>query len=535
MEAIEAFGLSMYDVVHMIELEGRGISVGADSISARGLQEFSLNLDDDYVTVETVTRFAFDERNNRVLRTVTGDEESYAVAYTYDLNNRLLEKVRTGDEPAVTTFTYDRNGNQLTQTADGHTKTLIYDVFNHLVRVEREGMIAVYAYRADGLRVNKTVNGHTTTHVWDRGSIILELNGSGAVMNRFSRGVGHLIRSYHHGFYLFNARTDVVQRVDIDGSILHTYRYDAFGNQLSEDEVNTNPFRFAGEYYDFETGFIYLRARFYNPAIGRFISEDPHWTIRNMQFGDVPLMRHGRMLPNRLAIMQAGNLFLFALNNPVRFIDPSGLHVLDSLQDLGRGLRDGFVAHYQNLVHVVTNPVDTVVGIVDAFIDDPLGMYLQTTILSPMNPITGPLVIGHEIASADGAYETGFVIGGYLGQASTVAVGYGVGKGLGAAAKKIEPVIRSMTVDDILAGAVHTNTTRSGVQNWVSSTRGMDAARTHFDALNPTNVRTMSNGTIVGNLADGRAVNIHPGSSVGGAPTLEIFNRSTGVRIKIRY
>jgi len=88
--------------------------------------------------------------------------------------------------------------------------------------------------------------------------------------------------------------------------------YDAFGNQLNGDETNTNPFRFAGEYYDWETGFIYLRARFYNPALGRFISEDPHWTISNMQ-------------SSVEAILQSGNLFVYCGNDPVNRIDPSGL------------------------------------------------------------------------------------------------------------------------------------------------------------------------------------------------------------------
>ena len=107
-------------------------------------------------------------------------------------------------------FTYDRNGNQLTQTTGSDTKTLTYDAFNHLVRVESSGMVAVYAYRADGLRHSKTVNGHRTTHIWERGSIIPELNPANAVVNRFSRGLGYLINSYHHGFYLFNVRGDVV-------------------------------------------------------------------------------------------------------------------------------------------------------------------------------------------------------------------------------------------------------------------------------------------------------------------------------------
>ena len=150
------------------------------------------------------------------------------------------------------------------------------------------------------------------THVWNFGSIVLERNASGAVVNRFHRGVGHLISSDHHGYYLFNVRGDVIQRVDSAGNVIHTYRYDAFGNEQNQDEVNTNPFRFAGEYYDFETGFIYLRARFYNPVLGRFISEDPFWTIHNMQ-------------SNTAAIIQSSNLYMYCMHNPVRFVDPSGL------------------------------------------------------------------------------------------------------------------------------------------------------------------------------------------------------------------
>ena len=103
-------------------------------------------------------------------------------------------------------------------------------------------------------------------------------------------------------------------------------------DKINQDTINTNPFRFAGEYYDFETGFIYLRARFYNPAIGRFISEDPHWNIRNMQFGDNPVTRNGRQVPDSLAIMQAGNLYMYCIHNPVRWIDPSGLILQEHLQ-----------------------------------------------------------------------------------------------------------------------------------------------------------------------------------------------------------
>jgi len=119
-------------------------------------------------------------------------------------------------------------------------------------------------------------------------------------------------------------------------NILFTYQYDGFGNlinpfdstggviqgsnnqtcQAYEDwnnnlEQNTNPFRFAGEYYDWSTGTYYLRARHFNPRTGRFTQADPFWGIHNMQAGTA-------------SILQSGNLFAYTMNNPVMWNDPSG-------------------------------------------------------------------------------------------------------------------------------------------------------------------------------------------------------------------
>ena len=173
---------------------------------------------------------------------------------------------------------------------------------------------------------------------------MLEQNASGAVFNRFDRSShGQLIRSEHHGFYLFNARGDVVQRVDVQGVILHTYRYDkAFGVEQNPNVNNTNPFRFAGEYYDRETGTIYLRARNYNPRTGRFTQPDPHWNIGNMIFGSDPVRWNERLSdplglntytlkPDIHAIMQSGNLYVYCINNPIMFIDPSGEAIITTL------------------------------------------------------------------------------------------------------------------------------------------------------------------------------------------------------------
>ena len=76
------------------------------------------------------------------------------------------------------------------------------------------------------------------------------------------------------------------------------YTYDAFGNQ-TEASGDTNPFRYSGEYYDEETGLIYLRARYYDSGVGAFVSEDP--------------ARDGL------------NWYVYANNNAINFFDPFGL------------------------------------------------------------------------------------------------------------------------------------------------------------------------------------------------------------------
>ena len=101
----------------------------------------------------------------------------------------------------------------------------------------------------------------------------------------------------------------------------------AFGVELNPNSSNTNPFRFAGEYWDHIAQTYYLRARNFDPRVGRFTSPDPHWGIHNMIFGDSPTLRNNRNMPSIHAIIQAGNLYVYTINNPVRWVDSSGLMI----------------------------------------------------------------------------------------------------------------------------------------------------------------------------------------------------------------
>ena len=276
-----------------------------------------LTLESDDLTGVT-RQYTYDARGNRSRMMVTGTQV-YTVDYQYDMNNRLTRETRTGSGADVTTYTYDRNGNQLTRVSGGVTETSTYNAWNQLIRVVSSGMTVDYRYRPDGLRLSKTVNGVLTTHVWDGMHIVLELNASRQVVNRFIRG-RRLIRSDHHGWYVYNARGDVVQLVICSGVVLRTYRYTAFGIEIRITEnggvgsTDTNPFRFGGMYWDSHTQTYMTPNRHFNPRIGRWTQPDPFWGIHNMQ---------------RCAwsIVQAGNLYVFGINNPVMFIDPTGLFI----------------------------------------------------------------------------------------------------------------------------------------------------------------------------------------------------------------
>ncbi|WP_083878393.1 RHS repeat-associated core domain-containing protein [Acetivibrio cellulolyticus] len=103
---------------------------------------------------------------------------------------------------------------------------------------------------------------------------------------------------------MFNGHGDVEQLTDTSGGVIKGYDYDEFGNERNIDANDANPFRYCGEYYDKETGTIYLRARYYNPATGRFITEDSYW---------------GEDI-DPLSL----NLYTYTENNPICYLDPSG-------------------------------------------------------------------------------------------------------------------------------------------------------------------------------------------------------------------
>lgn len=148
-----------------------------------------------------------------------------------------------------------------------------------------------------------TENGKSITFLFHNGEILTECDGDSMPIKRHLRGFGL------SGVEDISTGTNYAYHQDKQGSTAYVtgttgetenlYSYDEFGNILESREDITNRILYTGQQYDQETGQYYLRARYYNPVIGRFTQED---TYR----GD------------------GLNLYAYCDNNPVMYYDPSG-------------------------------------------------------------------------------------------------------------------------------------------------------------------------------------------------------------------
>lgn len=156
-----------------------------------------------------------------------------------------------------------------------------------------------YTYGADGLRLSKTVDGVRTDYIWDGGKLVAEISGGQIQTHFYGMGLIASRTNNTNDYYLIDGHGDVTQVISENGALVYTAYYDAFGNITSATGSYTPHFRYCGEYYDTETGWYYLRNRYYSPITGRFLTEDP--------------ARDGL------------NWYTYCGNNPVAFVDPWGL------------------------------------------------------------------------------------------------------------------------------------------------------------------------------------------------------------------
>jgi len=190
------------------------------------------------------------------------------------------------DSKGSTSYTYDSNGNTKTKADSTGTTQYTWDFQNRLTQVTLPGTAGTAAFQYDsfGRRIQKafTVNSVTTTtnYLYDGSNVIEEVDTGGSQVARYSQGVGvdqpvSMTRSGVTGFYEADGLGSITSLTNSAGSTTDTYTYDSFGNATASSGNTSNPFRYTGRERDPETGIYYYRARYYDPAVGRFLSEDP--------------------------------------------------------------------------------------------------------------------------------------------------------------------------------------------------------------------------------------------------------------------
>lgn len=346
--------------------------------------------------------YGYDDTYRLTSETVTGSPnptQNVQINYTYDaVGNRLTRSSSLSTLPnqtltydandRLTSDTYDNNGNTI--TANGNTYS--FDWENHLQSINN-GTVA-YVYDGDGNRVSKTVGGSVTHYLIDTNN----LTGNPQVVDEIVNGA--VVRTYTYGhdlisqnqliggnwqvsFYGKDGHGSVRYLTNASGVVTDTYDYDASGNLIASTGSTPNERLFAGEQFDANAGFYYLRARYLNPGTGRFWSMDTYGGNQHD-----PLSLHK---------------YLYASANPVTNIDPSGRSTLADATftcalvgalagGLYGGLKAGLKTGWDPRAVVYGTLAGAMIGFIAPYIIVYGGSFIATTFGVPL--ITGIQVAG---------------------------------------------------------------------------------------------------------------------------------------------
>ncbi|MBN2001895.1 MAG: PKD domain-containing protein [Anaerolineae bacterium] len=248
--------------------------------------------------------YTYDAAGNRLTRETPGG----TARYQYDAANQLA--VLTDTTGIATAFAYDANGNMTRRTRQGQAiAAYTWDAANRLARIDYpDGTFLAYTYGPDGQRLSRRGrDGALTYYVYDGLNLVEERDAAGNLLASYVYG-GDLDRPYSMKrggqvyYYLYDRQGSVVGLSDGAGALVARYEYDAWGYLLSETSAVENPFRYTGREWDAEAELYYLRARYYDPALGRFISRDP------------------------LGMVDGTNRYSYVSNNAVNYVDAQGTH-----------------------------------------------------------------------------------------------------------------------------------------------------------------------------------------------------------------
>jgi RHS repeat-associated protein len=191
--------------------------------------------------------------------------------YAYNTSNQLTS------HPSVT-YTYDNNGNMLTKVTSAGSTSYSWDFENRLTSVSLPGSGGTVNFKYDpfGRRIQRVSSAGTANYVYDGANVLEEVNGSSNVLARYIQSLDidevlAAVRGSTTSYYEADGLASITSLSNSSGGLTNnSYGFlSAFSGSIA------NPYQYAGREFDSEIGLYSSRARYYDPTVGRFISEDP--------------------------------------------------------------------------------------------------------------------------------------------------------------------------------------------------------------------------------------------------------------------
>lgn len=245
--------------------------------------------------------YAYDKAGNRIRKT----DANGVTLYRYNGKNQLIEEENNDGKNQ---FTYDRQGGIVEEKNSAGIRLFSYNSRHQQTKVETEtGNVQENRYDVEDLRFELLENGKRTSFVYHNGELLHEEGREEQKISYYlGLGIDALQRGQELSYYHRDEQLSTALITGGHGEIQNSYLYDAFGVAVETNEQFPNRIRYTGQQYDEFTEQYYLRARYYNPVLGRFMQEDVYQ-------GD------------------GLNLYAYCDNNPVVYFDPSGYSLQDYL------------------------------------------------------------------------------------------------------------------------------------------------------------------------------------------------------------